>query len=103
MLHKITGNTEDNRAIKIETNKGKKTNKATRENVEEEKNKDNNDYDNQNYKNYDKDDNNDNKKMMKMTGVMIAMLRSQEVDFQMEVLVFKTKVSITKTVWRMIQ
>jgi len=23
MLHKITGNTEDNRAIKIETNKGK--------------------------------------------------------------------------------
>jgi len=43
MLCKITGNTEDNRAIEIETNKGKKMNKATRENVEEEKNKDNND------------------------------------------------------------
>ena len=59
-MHKITDNTEDNRAIKIETNKGKKINKATRENVEEEKNKDNNIYDNHNYENYDKDNSNNN-------------------------------------------
>jgi len=48
LLRNSTGTTEDNRSIKIKTNKGKKTNKALRENVEEKTNKDKNDYDNHN-------------------------------------------------------
>jgi len=62
MLHKITDNTEGNRDIKIETNKGKKINKAIRENMEEEKGKDDNNDNDHNYANYNKDDNNDGKK-----------------------------------------
>jgi len=58
IVAKNIGTKEDNRSIKIETNKGKK--KTFRENVEEEKNKDNSNYDNHNYDNYDNqnDDNN---------------------------------------------
>jgi len=62
MLCKITDNTEGNRDIKIETNKGKKINKATRENVEKEKDKDDNDCNDHNYKNYNKDEDNNGKK-----------------------------------------
>jgi len=47
LLQKNIGTKEDNKSIKIETNKGKKAKKAFRENIEEEKNKDNNDYDQQ--------------------------------------------------------
>jgi len=97
MLHKIMDNTEGSREIEIQKNKGKKISTARRVNVEEEKDKDDNDNNDNSYNSYDKDKNNNNETMMKMTEVMIARLRSQEADFQTEVLVIKTFVRNTIT------